>query len=205
MRLYLSSYGLGDEARKLRGLAGGNKKVAVIANACDFRDAATRQERLEREFSDLASLGFEPEEIDLRQYFDGSFTAKDLEEYGLVWVRGGNVFNLRRAMAYSCFDKAITELLQKDVIAYGGYSAGACVLAPSLHGIELCDNPNEIPEGYQHEIIWNGLGLIPYAVAPHYKSDHPETERIDKVVGYFEQHKIPFKALHDGDVIVMDE
>ena len=204
MRLYLSSYRLGDAAQKLPALTGKNRKAAVIANACDFRDAATRQERLEREFGDLVSLGFEPEEIDLRQYFDGSFMAKDLEKYGLVWVRGGNVFNLRRAMRYSGFDDVITELLRKDAIVYGGYSAGACVLAPSLHGIEFCDPVQDVPDGYRPEIVWDGLSVIPYAVAPHYKSNHPETEMIDDVVAYFEEHDIKFRTLRDGETIIVD-
>lgn len=200
----MSSYGLGDGAQKLPDLVGESHKAAVIANACDFRDATTRRERLEREFNDLASLGFEPEEIDLRRYFDGSFSAKDLEKYGLVWVRGGNVFNLRRAMRYSGFDDVITELLRKDTIVYGGYSAGACVLAPSLHGIELCDPPQDVPDGYRPEIVWDGLGVVPYAVAPHYKSNHPETEMIDDVVAYFEEHDIKFRTLRDGETIVVD-
>ena len=205
MRLYLSSFRVGEAGTELVRLAGKNRKVAVIGNACDFRDDATRKERLDREAVDLQLLGFEPEDLDLRDYFDGSFDAKVLEGYGLVWVRGGNAFNLLRAMKYSGFDKVITEMLQQDTIVYGGYSAGVCVLSPNLHGIELCDNPSDIPEGYQPEIIWDGLNIIPYAVAPHYQSDHPESVMIDDVVNYFEQHGIVYKTMRDGESIIVEQ
>jgi dipeptidase E len=202
MRLYLSSYRLGNSTELLQAMVGSNSRVAVIANALDASDASRRKELVQREFSDLSALGFEPTEIDLRAFFDGSFSTEVLAGYGLVWVRGGNAFNLRRAMAYSSFDNVIGSLLRKDAIIYGGYSAGVCVLSPDLHGIELCDNPNNVPEKYQPEVIWDGLSIVPYAVAPHYKSDHPESPMIDDVVKYFEQHEVEFKTLRDGEVIV---
>jgi dipeptidase E len=203
MRLYLSSFRLGDTSDKLVRLVGNNKRVAVIANACDFRDEGLRNDRVEREFSDLQSIGLEPIEIDLRDYFDNPVNTEDFSGYGAVWLRGGNAFNLRRAMRQSHFDEVITDMLKQDKIVYGGYSAGACVLSPSLHGIELCDNPNEVPGGYQPEIIWEGLNLLSYAIAPHYKSDHPESPMIDRVVEYFIHNKIPYKPLHDGEVITV--
>jgi dipeptidase E len=48
------------------------------------------------------------------------------------------------------------------------------------------------------------LGLIPYCVAPHYKSDHPESAAVDKTVEYYINNHIPFIALHDGQAIVID-
>ncbi len=204
MRLYLSSYRLGDKTDSLLKMIGVNKKVAVIANACDFREDNLRKERLEREFSDLRSLGLEPTEIDLRDYFATKFQASSLSGYGFVWVRGGNAFNLLRAIRQSGFDKTIIEILKEDKLVYGGYSAGICVLSPSLNGIQLCDNPNDIPEGYPEEVIWKGLNVIPYSVAPHYKSDHPESQMIDDVVAYFEQHSIPYKTLRDGETIIVE-
>jgi len=42
-----------------------------------------------------------------------------------------------------------------------------------------------MPDGYSCEIIWAGLGLIPFCIAPHYRSDHPESALIDKSVEYF--------------------
>lgn len=204
MRLYLSSFRVGNHPEKLVDMLHGGKRVAMIANATDARDAAARTEAVETELRTLEALGLDATEIDLRAYFDGSFTVGQLRDYDMVWVRGGNAFNLRRAMRYSGFDTVITELLQDDAIVYGGYSAGACVLAPDLHGIELCDPPDAVPEGYKADIIWEGLNLIPYAIAPHYQSEHPESAVINDVVEYFEEHNIAYEPLRDGEAIIIN-
>jgi dipeptidase E len=147
------------------------------------------------------------ERLDLRDYFDGKEAEleESLKRFGLVWTRGANVFVLRRAMKQSGFDKIIKKLLENDEIAYGGYSAGACVMGSTLHGLELVDDVLVTPDGYQSETIWEGLNVLPYAIAPHYKSNHPESNMIDDSVHYFEEHHIPYKALHDGEVILIDK
>lgn len=73
MKLYLSSYRLGNKSQVLVDSVGKNKKVAVIANAMDFlTDPKLRDDSAQRECEDLKALGFEPEEIDLRNYFGKS-------------------------------------------------------------------------------------------------------------------------------------
>jgi dipeptidase E len=66
------------------------------------------------------------------------------------------------------------------------------------------DDPDIIPTGYNPDIIWEGLGLISYAIAPHYKSDHPESAATDNLVQYYIEHHMLFKTLHDGEVIVVN-
>lgn len=66
----------------------------------------------------------------------------------------------------------------------------------------MVDDPNIVPEGYKPEVIWDGLGFIHYAIAPHYRSDHPESAAVEKVVQYFIDNKILFIALHDGDIVL---
>jgi dipeptidase E len=206
MRLFLSSYRIGNRPDKLVELVGDNKKVADITNAGDLLTTAELQERLDEDKAMFNELGLKSEHLDLRNYFDND--PKKLEEklrnYGLIWVRGGNAFNLRQAMQRSSFDWVIKKLLKEDALVYGGYSAGACVLTPSLNGIDIVDDPNIFPEGYEHKIIWEGLNIIPYEIAPHYKSDHPESDDIDKVVDYYEKNNIPYKALRDGEVIMIN-
>lgn len=206
MRLYLSSFRLGDHPERLVQLAGAGRQALAIANACDGFPAEERPGRVERELAALRGLGFAAEELDLRDYFGGrgrEVLAERLSRAGLVWVRGGNAFVLLRAMRQSGFDGMITELLRKDALVYGGYSGGIAVLAPSLRGIELVNDANTVPEGYGPEVPWEGLGLVPYAIAPHYRSPHPSSPGIDAVVDYFTRNGVPFKALRDGEVILM--
>jgi len=204
MKLYLSSYRLGNNPEKLVGLLSNNKKIAVIANAMDFVDDSLREEKVGESIMELENLGLFPEEIDLRDYFGKQKElSKKLNNYDAVYVRGGNTFILRRAMLQSGFDKLIKEENKDPNFVYAGYSAGICILSPTLHGLELIDDPNIVPDGYNKEIIRDGLSIIDFSIAPHYKSDHPESRMVEKEIEYFIKHKMPFKTLHDGDVIIM--
>ena len=196
---------MGNKPGEMLPLIGSNKRTAIIMNAQDAKAPENRRERLQQEIDGLAGLGLQPEELDLRNFFNEPDQLKTIiGQYGYIWVRGGNVFLLRRALRQSGFDQIITELLKDDQVAYGGFSAGVCILAPSLDGIELVDPTDELAEGYDSSIIWDGLGILDYAVAPHYKSDHPESADIDKCVEYFKENKIPHKTLRDGEAIVID-
>jgi dipeptidase E len=203
MRLYLSSFRLGNEPGKLVDLLDGRSHTAVIANADDYKTGEDRVASFEREAGDLRGVGLEPIEVDLREYFGKpSKLRARLSGFDLLWVRGGNVFVLRRAFRQSGAETVLRDLLAEDVVVYGGYSAGVCVLTPSLRGSELVDDPNVVPEGYETPIIWDCLGILPYAVLPHYKSDHPESPAIDKTLEYLIDNHVPFVALHDGEAIV---
>lgn len=205
MRLYLSSYRLGNAPQAMVTLLRGGKRVAVIMNAQDAVAPERRAERLQQELDGLRGLGLQPEALDLRDYFGHAEALRDrMQQFDCVWVRGGNVFLLRRAFAQSGFDAVITELLRQDAIVYGGFSAGVCILAPSLRGVELVDPTDALAAGYDGAVIWDGLGLVPYAIAPHYKSDHPESADIDKCVAYFEANDMPYKTLRDGEAIVVN-
>ena len=205
MRLYLSSFRLGNAPEKLVEMMGTSKTALIINNAVDYSSDSETRIKDRQEIDLLAGLGIDAQPMDLLDYRDNPDDLRRiLSSVGLIWARGGNTFLLRRAMRYSGFDKLLPELLQSDSVVYGGYSAGVCVLAPSLRGLELCDEPYQIPKGYEPEVIWEGLNVIDYAIAPHYKSDHPESQSIDKVVDYFENHNVKYKALHDGEVIVIN-
>ena len=67
MKLYLSSYNLGDNPEKLVELVGINKKVAVVTNASDLKTVTERKEKVEEEFDNLIEIGLLPEELDLRR------------------------------------------------------------------------------------------------------------------------------------------
>ena len=204
MKLYLSSYRLGNKAQLLSNSFCENKKVAVIANSMDFlTDREARKESAQREVNDLKQLGLDPEEVDLRDYFcKPEALAQKLKKYGGIWVRGGNVFILRKAFKESGMDEWLKTQKDNKELVYGGYSAGVCVLSPKLNGLELVDDPNNVPEGYKSDIEYTGVDLINWAFAPHYMSQHPEAEAVSKLVEHFKKEGVEFKALSDGEVII---
>lgn len=87
-------------------------------------------------------------------------------------------------------------------LIYGGYSAGVCVLSPSLKGLDIIDDPNLSIEGYKDDVVWEGVGLIDFSFAPHFESNHPASAGVAKEVDYYKARNIKFKALHDGDIII---
>lgn len=130
MRLFLSSSGLGNQPQALLPLVEDGRRVAVIANALDGFDRNTRAMGVASELEPLRQLGFDVREVDLRQYFDSSQNlVQTLAPFHLLWVRGGNTFVLRRACKQSGFDTLLKQLLAEDRVAFGGNSAGVCLLS----------------------------------------------------------------------------
>lgn len=206
MKLYLSSYKFGDNPQALADLIGKNKRIAIIPNALDvYTDLDRRETGLQYEKEGLIKIGLTPEELDLRDYFGKpEELIKILDSYGAVWVVGGNTFALRRAYKGSGMDLWLQEHRNDKDFVYAGYSAGVCVLAPSLKGLETVDLPGLVPEGYKPEVVWDGIGLIDFAFAPHYMSNHPESEAVNAEVEYYKKNGIKYRILHDGEVIIMD-
>lgn len=208
MKLYLSSYYLGDEPSKLRQLLPHSSKIALILNAGDYRpaDPSERQNWLSQQISSFEDLGYAASELDLRGYFnkDPEVLRQELERFGMVWLTGGNSFTLRRAMRMSGFDGVVTEMVENNQIVYGGFSAGACVATPTLRGIDLCDDPNASTEGYDPAVIWEGLGFVPFSIVPHYDSDHPESYAMNAVIAELEKLSLPYRTLRDGEVIIVN-
>ena len=203
--MYLSSFGLGNRPERLLRLLRGGKRAAVVINAKDGSSEEGRAASLARELDALTNLGLDPSELDLRDHFNAPESLGEaLHGFDLIWVRGGNTFVLRRALRRSGADAVLAERLATDSIVYSGFSAGVTVLGPSLRGLELVDDPELIPEGYDREVLWSGLGLLPYTIVPHYRSDHPESDRVEALVDELIARRTLFKVLKDGEAIVID-
>ena len=205
MKLYLSSMRLGEEKQTLREMTGPNARVALIANGLDIiPDEARRQEVIQRGVDDLLEIGLEPIVIDLREFFgSGKSVNGIIAPFNVMFVTGGNAFVLRRALKQSGLDVFLWDHLDRKDLVYAGYSAGICVAGPTLKNLELVDDPNVIPAGYDDaEVPWEGLGLIEYSLIPHYKSDHFESDAINRVIERCIEDKMLFKALKDGEVVI---
>ncbi len=172
-------------------------RVAVIANAVDDWPAAARASAVRSDAEPLRRLGFTPVELDLRE-FDSrpSELARALRAAALLWVRGGNTFTLRAALARSGADRLLPDILD-DGPVYAGYSAGACVLAPSLRGLELLDDPGPEP-------IWDGLGLIDRAVVPHWNSPLDTDGATQRLARRYRRAGVAHWTLTDDQVLLVD-
>ncbi|MFY1904827.1 Type 1 glutamine amidotransferase-like domain-containing protein [Achromobacter xylosoxidans] len=139
-------------------------RLSRVSQACTFRPA------------ELKGIGLDSENLDLRKYFGRpEELERELRRFGMVWVLGGNAFLLMRAMRQGGFSEVIVELLRNDHIAYGGFGAGAVAATPHLRGLELMDDPSQLADQYQNQVVWDGLGLVDFSIVPHYDSDHTES------------------------------
>ena len=203
MKLYLSSNGVGAEPDRLREMVRPQGHAGIIFNARDAHGNDRIRHR-RREFRDIAKLGLQCDELDLRDYFnDHDGLADRLKSYDLLWVIGGNSFVLARAMNQSGFADAIAPYLDRHLV-YAGYSAGACVTGPDLVGCHLIDEPDALPEGYDPIIGPVALGWVPWRIVPHWRSDHGESELAESAATYLSESGLEHRLLRDGEVIVID-
>ena len=205
MKLYLSSYKLGDKKEELKKwIVEHINKICLIPNSRDvYPDGERKINGIQEDVKELEDLGFDVTVISLKDYFDNNEELyKILKEFNAFYVIGGNTFALRQAMYLSRFDEYLKSIENNPNYLYAGYSAGICVLAKDMHDLDVCDNPSINPYGI--ETIWEGLGYFDYIFLPHYKSNHKETKLIDDSVEYCNKNNIKYKTLHDGDVIIGD-
>jgi hypothetical protein len=106
VRLYLSSFRMGDHPEHLVALTGGDsRRRVVIANAMDDAPPQVRRAGVELELAALAGLGLDAVELDLCGYFgQEQRLRRDLAGVSMAWLRGGNVFMLRYALYRSGAD-----------------------------------------------------------------------------------------------------
>jgi len=203
MRLFLSSYRFGVHQNRFLELVGEGRRALVVANACDSWPASARASAVTSDVVPLQKLGFQVDELDLRQ-FVGAKNAlrKRLETTDVLWVRGGNTFVLRGQFARCGADVVVPELLNTDFFVYAGYSAGACLMTPSLHGLEIEDPVDEVLPTCGIEPIWTGLGLVDHAIVPHW--DSPELGQTgSKVVAELRRLNLPYWTLRDDQAVII--
>lgn len=194
--MYLSSYRLGRHHQQLLRLSGHGRRTALVPNALDGASDGYRGVGLSRDVDELEAAGLNVTVLDLRQRGG----AEKLPDFDIVWVRGGNVFALRRALADTGADVVLTDLLGRDAVVYGGYSAGPCVLGPDLLPFARVDDINAVDDP-----ITDGLGVLDRPLVPHVQSpEHPESAACDAIAAGYKAGGEKHWALRDGQVLLID-
>lgn len=164
MKLFLSSQAISkDQAPylvKLVGKPAKDIKLALIENAADVEHGPRPWLIRNREW--IMSHGFDVELVDLNEFRGNPAELKEkLASTDVVWFGGGNTYYLRWLLRETGADQILPELLNRGLV-YGGGSAGAIVVGPTLRYFEIADDTNEAPE-----ILLDGLGLTETVVLPH--------------------------------------
>lgn len=210
MKLFLASYRFGAHVEEFLTLTSGtvpgsrSRRIAVIANAADAWPDSARAAAVTSETRPLANLGFEPWELDLRRFRERrDELAAELDSVNTVWIRGGNTFVLRSQLARCGADEEIATRVREGRLVLAGYSAGACVTAPTLRGIEAADDPAEVG-ATGGDVLWDGLGLIDVAVIPHFGSILDEFDAAHTMAQQYEREHVDYLTLTDEQVILVD-
>ncbi|MPZ71178.1 MAG: hypothetical protein GEU71_16875 [Actinobacteria bacterium] len=207
MRLYLSSFKLGERAPDLVDMVGEGGRIGVVLNSRDTSRGMDGDEDVgaDEEFAALAALGLRPEEVDLREHFgDPDGLRRTVEHLDALLVVGGNSFVLSTAMVHSGFLRATDERVRAGDLVYAGYSAGSCLAGPDLRGCHLIDDETEHPVGYPEAGRFDALGWIPWRIIPHWRSDHPESEDAETASEWLDASGLSYRVMRDGEVLVID-
>lgn len=86
-------------------------------NALDGQDEERRTAEARTQIANLDSIGLTAEDLDLRT-LNPVTVRQAFGDPDFVWVRGGNVFTLRMAMARSGIDQVLTEYTRQDRLVY---------------------------------------------------------------------------------------
>lgn len=199
MKFYLSSIGIKspEEFYELAGKSSGIK-TAFITNAFDYKSPEDKKVRIDLIVQELTRVGLDLHEINLRSYNNEPGRLKDdLLGFDVMWVCGGNVFLLRELMKRSGLDKVLGDVLESGVV-YGGDSAGAIVVGPTLAGFERADHVDQVDE-----VIYEGLGLVNFVVVPH--AGNPKFQQLLEAITKDLQNKeVPFEVINDEQAVVVD-
>lgn len=166
MKFFLSSLAPSDElASSFLELVGKKPQaiqVALIENAADVEEGWINQIR-----PALQKMGVVISLVDLREYRSNSAGLKSkLANADVIWIGGGNTFYLRWLLQETGADTLIRAAVKAGAV-YGGDSAGAVVIGPTLQYFDAADDPKAAPH-----VQLNGLNLIGTVVVPH--ADNPK-------------------------------
>lgn len=171
MRLYLASHNLGPYTDELLKLVGTGRRALFIENARDYYSNEERANDLREKLAMLSELGFEVEELNLRNYFNQPDKLREfIDSYkpDLIYASGGNVFLLATAYRLSGFDQILREDLANDKYVYGGFSAGTMVICKKIEFYRYDHlTPEHTLEIYRVDAVLDGVGLVDYQLVPH--------------------------------------
>lgn len=161
------------------------KRVVIITTASE--DKEKNVHALEAH-SQLSVLGFGwVEFFDLEKRY-----ARELLDYDLIYVSGGNTFYLLDWVKRSGFDEVVHEFLKKGGL-YVGVSAGSLIAGVSIEVLNFIDM-DENSVGLKD---FSGMRLVDKVVMPHYTQEHEAGIR-----DYEKKTRLKVVRLADGMALI---
>jgi dipeptidase E len=110
-------------------------------------------------------------DVDLKAYKEKELYEK-LRQFDVIFVNGGNTFNLLYWVRKSGFDKVIKRLLNEGKV-YVGLSAGSMLACPTIVTASWGD-PDDPPDDSSVVNLenWNSLNLVDFYICVHYQDKY---------------------------------
>lgn len=196
MKAFLTSHNLEKKHfDRFRELTGQTKvpKALFITTAVVPYGLNPRPEWVDESLDDMKQFAEVIEETTLEE---DEHIAENLDQYGFIFVTGGNAFYLAYRFAETGFDKRIKKYIE-DGGVYSGSSAGAIILMDDFEAFAPADDPSAAPKTYP------GLSMIDFAFVPH--ADSPKYGPImEKIAKVYQKKGYEVILLNDNQVLIID-
>lgn len=163
-----------------------DKKVAIITTASI--------EKEENEFAVLARSQFFEMGFESVIFFDiETQSPEELAGFDVIYVNGGNTYFLLHWAKKSGFDKVILDFVGRGGL-YVGVSAGSLIAGNSIEVLNYVGgDENLIGLG-----DLSGIGLLEYAIMPHYDKEKME----QAILEYEEGSDVEVIRIADGEAVI---
>lgn len=168
MKLFLCSLGITnkDALQTLFYKPLSEIKCGVIKNPMDLKDEEKRKFLYGLVDKGFVSFGINKTDIDLREFENKQEELQALiSQLDMLWITGGNVFYLRKLIKKVQFENILINAI-KNGLVYGGDSAGALIISPTLKYLDAVDDISQISE-----VIYDGLNVIDFVPLPHWDNE----------------------------------
>jgi len=142
----------------------------------------------------LTDAGFKVQDVDLKNKSEETFR-KELKDFDIIFVAGGNTFYLLDWVKKSGFDKVTKELVQNGII-YIGSSAGSYIACPTVEAASWKHADKNIVRLKD----WTALNLVNFILVAHYEERYQEMVEANKKTA-----KYPVYTLTNDQMIVVEE
>jgi dipeptidase E len=202
MNIFLYSLSVDEKQIKvLKGLLGNSKNnitVGLIENAADVVTEGP-EGWLEEIRKTIIGYGFQLHLIDLREFVNDEISLREkMNSVDIIWVGGGNMYYLRYLLQKTRADKIIKELIESGKV-YCGWSAGGCVVGPTLLDGENMDDISKAPE-----LIYDGIYLVDFVMIPHIDNEYYSIQA-KEWSKKLEARKIKTVELMDNQAIIVED
>lgn len=154
------------------------------------------------EYTDLVRERLFKIDIQVKGINEFNNQQKALDEFGGIYIGGGNTFLLLRELYAQNLMGGIREKVNSGAMRYMGSSAGTNVACMTIN------NTNDMPIVYPPS--FEALELAPFNINPHYIDPDPESKhkgetRETRINEFHTQGNIPVVGLREGSYLKIEK